>query len=80
MCDRVLDDPAITREKAQLRAVALQILGEAYMSAKKEDTTVPPGSRFGDDMEYVRVDTKSSRAKESQQNQQQHQSQSFGKK
>ena len=39
------------------------------MSMKKEDTNFPPGSRFGDDTEYVKVDTKNSRAKESQQNQ-----------
>src|SRR6266511_1279092 len=49
VCDRILDDPALPREKAQLRAVALQILGEAYMSVKKEDTNLPPGSRFGED-------------------------------
>ena len=55
-CDRVLGDPSITREKAQLRAVALQILGEAYMAVKKEE--------HGEESEYVRVETKSSRAKE----------------
>ncbi|KAJ3783446.1 DnaJ-domain-containing protein [Lentinula aff. detonsa] len=32
VCDRVLEDPNIEREKAVLRAVALQILGEAYGS------------------------------------------------
>ena len=69
----------ITCEKAQLRAVALQILGEAYMSMKKEDTNIPPGSRFGDDTEYVKVDMKNSRAKESQHNQQ-HPSQGSGKR
>ncbi|CDO68544.1 hypothetical protein BN946_scf184998.g41 [Trametes cinnabarina] len=36
-CDRVLEDPDIPREKAQLRAVALQILGEAYLSVRKEE-------------------------------------------
>lgn len=55
-CDRVLGDPSITREKAQLRAVALQILGEAYMAVKKEE--------HGEESEYVRVETKSSRARE----------------
>jgi len=34
-CERVLEDPTITREKAQLRAVALQMLGEAFMNVKK---------------------------------------------
>jgi hypothetical protein len=47
--------------------VALQLLGEAYMSVKKEEPNQPAGSKgFGGDSEYVRVDTKSSRAKESQ--------------
>ena len=34
-CERVLEDPTITRKKAQLRAVALQMLGEAFMNVKK---------------------------------------------
>lgn len=55
-CDRVLGDPSIVREKAQLRAVALQILGEAFMAVKKEE--------HGEESEYVRVETKSSRARE----------------
>lgn len=55
-CDRVLGDSSISRQKAQLRAVALQILGEAYMSVKKEE--------HGEESEYVRVETKSSRARE----------------
>lgn len=55
-CDRVLGDPSITREKAQLRAVALQILGEAFMAVKKEE--------HSEESEYVRVETKSSRARE----------------
>ncbi|KAF9270539.1 DnaJ-domain-containing protein [Marasmius fiardii PR-910] len=82
-CDRVLEDPGLTRNKAQLRATALQILGEAYMSvAKREGAGTPnqmpgqrrtgqgpPGPAAGkgatwDDSEYVRVDTKNSRARE----------------
>ncbi|KAH9475514.1 DnaJ-like protein 1 [Psilocybe cubensis] len=59
-CERVLTDPTISREKAQLRAVALQMLGEAYMSVKKDDN----GANVGDDADYVKVDTKSSRARE----------------
>lgn len=55
-CDRVLGDSSISRQKAQLRAVALQILGEAYMLVKKEE--------HGEESEYVRVETKSSRARE----------------
>ena len=55
-CDRLLSDPAISREKAQLRAVALQILGEAYMNVKKDAPE--------DGSDYVKIDTKSSRARE----------------
>jgi DnaJ-like protein len=54
-CERVLEDPTITREKAQLRAVALQMLGEAYMNVKKDDA--------GEDSDYVKVETKQSRAR-----------------
>ena len=56
-CERVLEDPTITREKAQLRAVALQMLGEAYMNVKKDDAGKP------DDSDYVKVETKQSRAR-----------------
>jgi len=59
-CDRILDDPTITRSKAQLRAIALQILGESYLGVKK-DVEVNP-----DESEYVRIDTKSSRDKDRQ--------------
>ncbi|KAF8903572.1 DnaJ-domain-containing protein [Mucidula mucida] len=58
-CDHVLEDPAISRDKAQMRAVALQILGEAYMSVKKDKESI-------DESEYVRVDTKTSREREKQ--------------
>ncbi|KAF9476304.1 DnaJ-domain-containing protein [Pholiota conissans] len=62
-CERLLSDPTISREKAELRAVALQMLGEAYMSVKKD---VEDG-RADDDSEYVKIDTKTSRSRESQQ-------------
>jgi hypothetical protein len=55
-CDRLLSDTAISREKAQLRAVALQILGEAYMNVKKDSPE--------DGSDYVKIDTRSSRARE----------------
>ena len=58
-CDRVLEDAGITREKAQLRAMALQILGEAYMAVKKEGN-----GALSEDAEYVKVETKNSRARE----------------
>lgn len=56
-CDRVLSDPAVNRDKAQLRAVALQMLGEAYMNVKKDSGPL-------EDSDYVRIDTKGSRARE----------------
>ena len=49
VCDRVLLDTTVPKAKADLRAVALQILGEAYMSVKKDDDALPimPGSPRG---------------------------------
>jgi hypothetical protein len=57
----------MSRDKAQLRAVALQILGEAYMNVKKDAPNSNPVVNDGvpEESEYVRVDTKSSRARES---------------
>ncbi|KIL59287.1 hypothetical protein M378DRAFT_180881 [Amanita muscaria Koide BX008] len=46
------------KDKAVMRAVALQVLGEAYLSVKKEG-----GGGLGDDSEYVRVETKGSRGR-----------------
>lgn len=34
VCDRILEDTTVSREKRALRAVALQMLGDAYMSVK----------------------------------------------
>jgi len=53
-CDKLLEDPSIIPTRANLRAVALQILGEAYMSARKED------EERKEENEYVRIDTKGS--------------------
>ncbi|KAI0667387.1 DnaJ-domain-containing protein [Trametes maxima] len=58
-CDRILEDPAIPRPKAQLRAVALQILGEAYMSVRKEE------EERREESEYVRIETANSRRRDS---------------
>ena len=58
----MLGDPSIPREKAELRAVALQILGEAFMAVKKDDGS----SSLGEESEYVKVETKSSRARADQ--------------
>ena len=62
-CDRVLEDPAVPRAKATLRAVALQILGEAYMGVKKDADQIEGAP---EESEYVRVETKSSRKRDSQ--------------
>ncbi|KIJ08027.1 hypothetical protein PAXINDRAFT_89465, partial [Paxillus involutus ATCC 200175] len=59
-CDRMLEDPSVSRNKATLRAVALQILGESYVAIKKDSDGIP------DEGEYVRVETKSSRERERQ--------------
>lgn len=59
-CDRVLEDPTIPPGKANLRAIALQILGEAYSSARKESDDGQ------EDHEYVRVDTRSSKERDNQ--------------
>ena len=61
-CDRVLEDPALRRNTAQLRAVALQILGESYMSVRKDEEYDPAR----EESEYVRVETKNSRQRNSQ--------------
>lgn len=58
----MLEDPSLSRSKAQLRAVALQILGEAYMAVKKEDD---PNAPIIEESEYVRVETKNSRQRDS---------------
>ena len=58
-CDRVLGDPSIPREKAHLRAVALQMLGQAYTSVRKEQDEAK------EEAEYVRVETKNSRERAS---------------
>ncbi|KAF9445203.1 DnaJ-domain-containing protein [Macrolepiota fuliginosa MF-IS2] len=66
VCDRVLADPTITRDKAQLRAVALQLLGEAYTNVRKDAPSSNPVVNGGvpEEGEYVRIDTKTSRARE----------------
>ena len=51
-CDRVLGNPGLSQKQRHLRAIALQILGEAYLGAKKDE---------GGEAEYVRIETKASR-------------------
>lgn len=54
-CDRVLNDPAISRNTAVLRAAALQILGDVFAAVRNER------DEARDDGEYVRIETKNSR-------------------
>ena len=58
-CDRVLMNPSLTQEKMHLRALALQILGDAYSRVRKDD-----GAVEGSDADYVRIDTRSSRERD----------------
>ncbi len=62
-CDRVLGPSlntqgAPTRQKMALRTRALLVLGEAYLNVKKEGNAL-------DESEYVRVDTKASKVRDS---------------
>lgn len=59
-CDRVLENPSVPRGKTLLRAVALQILGDAFVAVKKDADSHPEES------EYVRVETKTSRERDRQ--------------
>lgn len=54
-CDRVLNDPAISRNTAVLRAAALQILGDVFAAVRNDR------DEARDDSEYVRIETKNSR-------------------
>ncbi|KAG2018724.1 DnaJ domain-containing protein, variant 2 [Coprinopsis cinerea AmutBmut pab1-1] len=42
VCDRVLSEPSLSRDKLALRAVALQMLGEAYMNVKPDPDSTSP--------------------------------------
>ncbi|TDL20410.1 DnaJ-domain-containing protein [Rickenella mellea] len=58
-CDRVLANPSVPPQKLYLRAVALQMMGDAFAAVKKE------GQNGGEEeREYVRIDTKGSRARD----------------
>jgi hypothetical protein len=54
----VLEDPSIPGDKAQLRAIAMQILGEAYMAVRKDD------DERREENEYVKIETKTSKARD----------------
>ena len=80
VCDRVLavggggsdgqgqgqGGATVGREKVLLRAIALQVLGEAYMGVKRDPNAPRLGqgvgdAQGGDDSEYVKVETRASR-------------------
>lgn len=68
-CDRILSSPppaklapnthAIPPTKLALRAAALEALGEAYLAVRKD------GEGAQEEAEYVRVETKASKERES---------------
>ena len=58
-CDRVLANPSLTPQKMHLRALALQILGDAFSRVRKDENGVE-----GSDAEYVRIDTRASRERD----------------
>lgn len=73
-CELILTEPGVPREKLVLRAAALEIAADAFLSIKKaDDPTIHPspsvpekaggmGTGTGDD--YVKVDTPSSKERE----------------
>ncbi|EGG08542.1 uncharacterized protein MELLADRAFT_61850 [Melampsora larici-populina 98AG31] len=54
VCDRILEDPGLSREQARKRAVALEILGSVYETAQNKNGEDPLGLESG----YVKVDKK----------------------
>jgi len=66
-CEQILTEPGVPKEKLVLRAVALEIAAEAFLSIKKDGDPAIQAERekassAGDD--YVKVDTPSSKSKE----------------
>lgn len=57
VCDKVLADPATTSEKRQLRAAALGLMGDAFLSASKQEAG--PAAE-----DFVRIETPQSKARE----------------
>ncbi|KAJ2918913.1 hypothetical protein MD484_g1501, partial [Candolleomyces efflorescens] len=47
VCDRIFTEPNVSKTKLELRAVALQILGEAFMGVKKDASIEPMSPGFG---------------------------------
>lgn len=54
VCDRILEDPKLSRQQARKRAVALDILGSVYETAQNKNGEDPLGLESG----YVKVDKK----------------------
>lgn len=63
-CEQILTEQGVSKEKLVLRAVALEIAAEAFLSIKKDadPTVTAPSGGGGDD--YVKVETPSSKERE----------------
>ncbi|KAL1412658.1 DnaJ-like protein [Vanrija albida] len=55
-CDKVLSDPNVSREKRDLRASALNLMGEAFLSVKKGEE--------GSNDEFVKIETAASKQRD----------------
>lgn len=68
VCERILSEPGLPKAKVELRATALQLLGEAYAGVKKDADSGPtpfgvPGQTSSPDDEYVKIETKASKSR-----------------
>ncbi|KAK4689264.1 hypothetical protein P7C73_g860, partial [Tremellales sp. Uapishka_1] len=61
-CERVLTDPSVSKEKLHLRAVALNFMGEAFLSTRKE------GEEAAQE-EFVKVETAASKQRDAEKKQ-----------
>ncbi|BEJ15054.1 hypothetical protein CspHIS471_0408210 [Cutaneotrichosporon sp. HIS471] len=55
-CDKVLSDPTVSREKRELRAAAMGLMGDAFISIRAGDS--------GPSDEYVRIETAASKQRD----------------
>lgn len=54
-CDRILTDPTASREKLISRAIALGMLGDAFLAIRKDSET---------ESEYVKIETRASKERD----------------
>lgn len=62
-CDRVLFNSSLSSAQLELRAIALQIMGDAFAGVKKDGEGEHAGM-VGGESEYVRVETKASKERD----------------